>query len=187
MYWSIYHEWTNVDNSGSEEVSAFLAPSLSSTQNMISGRYCLHMESWHALMEASAIMGITGDTVWLVMHSYTIRRGIKKLLLMINTLSAIWVSENLCHSLCSVSSHVCVHKFQPLYSKSSQCIYSSQTSLLAVFAHTACTKTFTSFITSLQHTGHAASRVKSDLLPTSITLDTLPGLSCISIKIGEAV
>ena len=54
-----------------------------------------------------------------VMHSsYTNRKGVEKLLRMINTPSAIQLSKNLSRLLSSISSQVSLHNLQPLYSKS---------------------------------------------------------------------
>ena len=73
------------------------------------------------------------------MHSsYTKRRGVESR--MINTPSAtrqFGPSKHLCRLSRSVSSQVCLHNFQPSRSKRSHSSYSSQASLLAVFAHTA--------------------------------------------------
>ena len=58
---------------------------------------------------------------------------------MINIPSATQLgpSKHLCHLLRSVSSHVCLHNFQPSYRNHLRSSYSSQASLLTVFAHTA--------------------------------------------------
>ena len=71
------------------------------------------------------------------MHSlYAKRRGVEKSLCMIYIPSAtrqLGLSKHFCRLPCSVK--VCLHHLQPSCSKRSHSSYSSQTSLLAVFAH----------------------------------------------------
>ena len=61
-----------------------------------------------------------------------------------------------------LSNHDCLHNFQPSYSKSSCCIYSSQVSLLTILAHSPRAIKFTSYITSLQHTRSCLSAASGD-------------------------
>ena len=77
--------------------------------------------AYRSCMSASS-MGYT------VMHSsYTNRRGVEKLLLMISTPST--VKESQPPSIRSVSSLVCLHNLQPSYSKLSRSSYFFQASL----------------------------------------------------------
>ena len=87
------------------------------------GHACLQLAGVTSGLRLTSID--SGHTAWLIMHSsYTSKRGVKKSLCMINTIKTISLF------LHSVSSQVCLHNMQPLYSKRSRSSYFSQVSLL---------------------------------------------------------